>query len=76
MDENDPVKEQLLASDEEFRSLYDEHQQYKARLEEYRHKTLTSEEDEIEMKRIKVHKLHLKDQMEARLREHQQHAVA
>lgn len=64
----DPVKEQLLRSDDAFRSLYEEHQEYKRRLRDIRGKSLHSEEDEIEIKRIKLHKLALKDQMEAMLR--------
>lgn len=70
MAEIDPAKEELLKSDSEFRSWYEEHQQCEKRLDEYQSSGLASEEDEVEIKRIKVHKLHLKDQMEARMRAH------
>jgi len=66
----DPVKEHLIESDDSYRRLYQEHQEYKDRLSVIRQKSLTSQEDEIEMKRIKLHKLSLKDQMEAIRRRH------
>jgi len=67
MSQTDPVKARLIRSDESFRNLYEEHLEYKKRLDEIRGKSLPSEQDEIEIKRIKLHKLALKDQMEARL---------
>lgn len=71
----DPVKQELLESNDDFRSLFEEHQQCKERLETLRHKSLLSEDDEMEIKRIKLHKLSLKDRMEALAREQTQ-AVA
>ena len=64
----DPARE-LIRTDESFRSLYEEHQEYKQRLEAIRAKSLPSEHEEIEIKRIKLHKLSLKDRMEAILQE-------
>lgn len=61
----DTVKDDLVHSDAAFRSLWEEHQEYKRRLEEIKARSLPSEEDEVEMKRIKLHKLTLKDKMEA-----------
>ena len=66
----DSTRERLIASDKTFRSLYEEHLEYKKRLESIRHKSLLSQEDEVEMKRIKLHKLSLKDRMEAIVRQH------
>ena len=66
----DSTRERLIASDETFRSLYEEHLEYKKRLESIRHKSLLSQEDEVEMKRIKLHKLSLKDRMEAIVRQY------
>lgn len=66
----EPVKEELIRSDDAFRSLYEEHLEYKQKLQAIRGKSLPSEEDEVEIKRIKLHKLALKDRMEAMLREH------
>ena len=70
MSQIDPVKAELIQTDEAFRSLYEEHQEYKQRLAAIRLKSLPSQEDEIEIKRIKLHKLSLKDRMEAMVREH------
>ena len=70
MSQLDPVKEELIRSDEAFRGLYEEHLEYKKRLHAIRVKSLQSEEDEIEIKRIKLHNLALKDRMEAMLHEH------
>jgi hypothetical protein len=70
------LKEELIATDGEFRRLYDEHQDYERRLDELNHRSLLSQEDEIEEKRIKLHKLTLKDRMEAILRSHADQRVA
>lgn len=70
MSQIDPVMEELIQTDDAFRSLYEEHQDYKQRLVNIRMKSLPSQEDEIELKRIKIRKLSLKDRMELMLREH------
>ncbi len=70
MSQIDPAMEELIRTDDAFRSLYEEHQEYKQRLAAIRMKSLPSQEDEIELKRIKIHKLSLKDRMEYMLREH------
>lgn len=69
------VKHELIQKDEEFRSLYQEHIAFKERLHSIRIKSLLSQEDEIEMKKIKLHKLTLKDKMESILRHHMRTAV-
>ena len=69
MSQLDPAKAELILTDKAFRSLYEEHQEYKQRLEAIRLRSLPSQEDEIEIKRIKIHKLSLKDRMEHMLRE-------
>ena len=71
MSDLDPVIENLLATNSDYRRLYDEHQGCKKELEAIRQKSLPSQEDEQEMKRIKLHKLHLKDQMEKILQSEQ-----
>lgn len=65
---DDPLKKELVETDEEFRALYKEHQGCERRLEELRNKSLLSEENELEEKRIKRQKLLLKDRMESILR--------
>lgn len=70
MSQVDHGTEELIQTDDTFRSLYEEHKEYKRRLVDIRVKSLLSEQDEIEIKRIKLHKLSLKDRMQAMLDEH------
>lgn len=58
------VRDQLLASNEEFRRLADEHLQYSQRLDSLIQKKYLSEEEKVEEVRLKKLKLRLKDQME------------
>jgi len=59
------VREQLLASNDEFRRLASEHSQYAQQLESLIQKKYLSEEEKIEEVRLKKLKLHLKDRMES-----------
>ena len=70
MSQLEVAKEELIQSNEDFRSLYEEHRAYDERLDVIRSRSLQSQEDEVEMKRIKLHKLTLKDRMESILRNH------
>ncbi len=76
MQQTDSLKEELLETDENFRLLYETHKAHKRQLNQIRLKTLTSQEEEIEIKRIKVEKLRLKDQMALIIQAHQQAAAA
>jgi hypothetical protein len=67
---HEELREELLASDDEYRRLYREHQDYERRLEDLQQNSLLSQEHEIEEKRIKLHKLALKDRMEQLARQH------
>lgn len=58
------VRDQLLASNEEFRRLADEHSQYSQRLDSLIQKKYLSEDEKVEEVRLKKLKLRLKDQME------------
>jgi hypothetical protein len=73
---NDLLKEELIRTDDEFRRLYEEHQEYERRLQELSHKSLLSQDDEVEEKKIKLHKLVLKDHMEEILRQHRESQVS
>jgi len=53
-----------MASNEEFRRLAQEHQQYSQRLDSLIQKRYLSEDEKIEEVRLKKLKLRLKDQME------------
>jgi len=66
---DDILREELLANNEEFRSLFDQHQDCERRLTELHEHSLLSENDELEEKQIKRQKLFLKDRMEAILRQ-------
>lgn len=59
-----PVRDQLLASNDEFRKLAQEHTMYSQRLESLVSKKYLSEDEKIEEIRLKKLKLRLKDQME------------
>jgi uncharacterized protein len=76
MSDRDELKRELIATDEEFRRLYEEHQRSERRLEEIQQKSLPSQDDEIEGKKIKLHKLVLKDRMEELLRAHRETRVS
>jgi len=76
MSEYDDLKSELLKTDDEYRRLYEEHQEYEKRLDEINQKTLLSQEDEVEEKKIKLHKLVLKDHMEQILRTHRESRVS
>jgi uncharacterized protein YdcH (DUF465 family) len=67
-DPDEMLKQELLDSNDEYRQLFAEHQVFERRLEELHLKNLLSQEDEVEAKTIKRHKLYLKDQMELILR--------
>jgi uncharacterized protein YdcH (DUF465 family) len=70
------LKEELLATNDDYRRLFKEHQSQERRLEALHRKTSFSQEDELEEKQVKLHKLHLKDQMEAILRAAQSSMVS
>ena len=60
-----PVREQLMASSEEFRRLADQHSQYSQRLESLVTKKYLSDEEKFEEVRLKKLKLRVKDEMES-----------
>ena len=72
----DELKDELIETDEEYRRLHEEHLACKERLHEINQKSLLSQEDEIEEKKIKLHKLTLKDKMEHLLRQHRESQVS
>jgi hypothetical protein len=76
MSHYDELKQELIQTDDDFRRLFEEHQEYERRLQAINQKTLLSQEDEMEEKKIKLHKLALKDRMEQILRMHRESRVS
>lgn len=60
----DSVREQLLASHDEFRRLAQEHAQHSQRLDSLTEKRYLTEDEKVEEVRLKKLKLRIKDQME------------
>ncbi len=71
----DSLKEELIKNDEGFRKLHEQHQAYERQLERIQDSP-HSLEDEVEMKRIKMCKLALKDQMEVMIIAHRREITA
>lgn len=59
----DELKAHLMATDETFRHLADQHAEFKKQIEAIEAKAHLTYEDEVEEHRLKKLKLHLKDQM-------------
>jgi uncharacterized protein len=73
-------RDQLLASDDEFRKLVTEHTQYDQRLGSLTQKRFLTDDEKLEEIRLKKLKLRLKDQMESierqyRLQMHASHVA-
>jgi uncharacterized protein YdcH (DUF465 family) len=66
------VRDYLLASNEEFRKLVQEHQQHSQRLDTLTQKRYLSDDEKVEEVRLKKLKLRLKDQMECIERQYRQ----
>ncbi len=66
----DEIKNELASHNDEFKSLLRNHHDHERRLAELASKTFLSTDEEIEEKRLKKEKLHLKDRMEEIAREH------
>jgi uncharacterized protein len=71
------LREELMASHDEFRRLAEEHSRYCQRLETLTQKRYLSDEEKLEEVRLKKLKLRVKDDMESlETRFRQQHQVA
>jgi hypothetical protein len=62
MDEKE-LKELMLKRNQEFKKLYEEHQSYEKKLENFKNKSFLTEEEELEERELKKRKLALKDRM-------------
>jgi uncharacterized protein YdcH (DUF465 family) len=72
--QDEELKAHLRASDEQFRSLCEQHARLKQQIEAIEAKPHVTEADEIEEQRLKKLKLHTKDQMNEILSNHRQAA--
>ena len=71
MEKADSLKEELMASDPEFRELAREHGRYEQRLSELSGLTYPSDEEQVEEVTLKKKKLALKDQMYSLMLQHE-----
>ena len=70
MENHEALKQELIRSNPDFQALHREHQELEHQLEALYQKSLLSQEDEVEVKRIKHDKLRLKDRMFEIIRAH------
>jgi uncharacterized protein YdcH (DUF465 family) len=62
MDEQE-IKARLVAENDEFRAIFEQHQAYEQELNRFQNKTFLTEKETLSMKEIKHKKLVLKDKM-------------
>ena len=65
------IREQLMATSQEYQRLREEHSRYAWELERLASKTYLTEQEQIEEVRLKKLKLRVKDQMETLVRQAQ-----
>jgi len=63
------IREQLMASNEEYQRLLEEHTRYASQLEKLASKCYLTEQEQLEEVRLKKLKLRVKDQMEMLVRQ-------
>ena len=73
---NEELKAHLMATDQQFRALAEEHARFHKQLETLEAKAPLTLEDEAEEIRLKKQKLRLKDEMNALLARYRAHQVA
>ena len=72
----DEIKHELSTHNEEYKTLLEEHHEHERRLAELASKSHLSDDEDLEEKRLKKEKLHLKDRMEQLVREHRARLVS
>lgn len=76
MENQDELKAHLMATNEEFRSLAEQHAAYKGQLAEIEAKQHMTLEDEAQEQHLKKQKLRLKDQMNQIMAQYRTEKVA
>ncbi|MDZ7637763.1 MAG: DUF465 domain-containing protein [Bryobacterales bacterium] len=66
---HDELKDQLIESSDEFRTMAEEHTALEKRLDELSARPYLTEDEQMEEVKLKKLKLHLKDQMEGKILE-------
>lgn len=61
----DPVRDDLLRHNEEYRRLDEQHHEYESRLHTLTQKAVLSDEEQVEEVTLKKKKLQVKDRMQA-----------
>ena len=74
--DDEEIKAHLASTNEQFRSLSEQHAQLKQQIEEIEGKPHVTEADELEEQRLKKLKLHVKDQMNELVAQHRHAGVA
>ena len=59
----DPVRDELLRSNQQFRDLVHQHEEHEKRLSELAHLTFPSDEEQLEETALKRQKLAIKDEI-------------
>jgi uncharacterized protein YdcH (DUF465 family) len=73
---NEELKAHLMATDEHFRSLVEQHSRFHQELEQLEAKQHLTSEDEVMEQRLKKQKLRLKDEIIAIISRHRTQQVA
>ena len=69
MTEEPGLRDRLLAQNEEYRKLDEQHHEYESLLTRFTEKAVLSDDEQVEETTLKKKKLQLKDRMEAIARE-------
>jgi len=66
----DPVRDELLRSNQEFRELVHQHEDFEKRLSELTHLTYPTDDEQFEEATLKKKKLAVKDEIYALMQQH------
>ena len=66
----DPVRDELLRSNPQFRELVHQHDDFEKRLSELQHLSYPSDDEQLEESTLKKKKLQVKDEIYAMMQQH------
>ncbi len=67
----DPVRDELLKSNNQFRDLIHQHEGFEKRLTELAHLSYPNDDEQLEEVTLKKKKLQIKDEIHAMMQQHQ-----